>query len=415
MDQNRFEDRGRIGSGGMGVVHEFFDREMLRPVAVKQAHASLDPELLARFVEEAQIMGQLDHPNIVPVHDIERDPSGRPTRFIMKLVTGTTLEKVVEAEKEAPLSGQRLEEALRVFLKICDAVSFAHSRGVIHQDLNPRNVMVGSHGQVYVMDWGLAVIRAQNDRRKPAVVTHRLPDRLDLSGSLGGTLAFMAPEQAYGRTKTIDARTDVFGLGGILYHFLTLRPPHAGDVPAEVLERAKTGRVPPPGDLVEERRLPAGLCRIAMKALAADPAGRYQTVDEMRVDVEGFLRGGGWFQTVTFPRGTLIIREGERGDVAYIITEGRCEIYRVAGGEKIPLRRVGPGEVFGEVGLVTPSPRTATVEAMTDVTALLVTRNALEQEISRNTWMRAFIEAAVERFVELDRPGTSGLAGRPPA
>ncbi|HYR95095.1 MAG TPA: protein kinase [Candidatus Binatus sp.] len=402
MEKDRFEDQGEIGRGGMGVVHKVFDREMLRHVALKEADPALDPELLARFVEEAQIMGQLEHANIVPVHDIERDARGRPVRFIMKLIDGRTLEEIVEAEKEAPLSGERLEEALRIFLKVCDAVSFAHSRGVIHQDLNPRNVMVGSHGQVYVMDWGLAVLRGRSATR--SVTTHRVPDRFDLSGSLGGTLAFMAPEQAYGRTSAVDERTDVFGLGGILYHFLTLRPPYAGNVVDDVLALAKAGRVPPPADVVRERQLPAGLCRIAMKALAAEPADRYQTVDEVRVEVEAFLRGGGWFQTVTFPRGTLILREGERGEVAYIITEGRCEIYRVAGGAKVPLRRVGPGEVFGEVGLVTPSPRTATVEATTDVTALLVTRSALEQEVRRNGWMRALIEAAVERFVEVDRP-----------
>jgi serine/threonine-protein kinase len=332
------------------------------------------------------------------VHDVVRDAQGIPSRFIMALVHGRTLADILDGEKDAPVSGARLEELLGVFLKVCDAISFAHSRGVVHQDLNPRNVMVGSHGRVYVMDWGLAVLRGRGER---AVVTGRRPDRFDVSGSLGGTPAYMAPEQAAGRTGAIDARTDVFGLGGILYHFLTLRPPYAE---GDVLERARAGRIAAPGDLVDRRRLPAGLCRIAMKALAAAPADRYQTVDELRLEVEAFLRGGGWFETVVFPKGTLIVREGEHGEVAYIVTEGECQIYRMVGGEKILLRRVGPGEVFGEVGLVTPSPRTAVVEATTDVTALLVTRSALEHEVSRNTWMRALIEAAVQRFVELDRP-----------
>jgi serine/threonine protein kinase len=407
MEKERFDIEGEIARGGMGVVWQVFDREILRHVAVKEVHPSSDGELLARFVEEARIMGQLDHPNIVPVHDVVRDARGVPTRFVMTLVQGRTLADLLEREKDAPVSGERLEELLRVFLKVCDAIAFAHSRGVIHQDLNPRNVMVGSHGRVYVMDWGLAVVRGRGERAEDAVVSERRPDRFDVSGSLGGTPAYMAPEQARGHRSAVDARTDVFGLGGILYHFLTLRPPYpAGDV----LEMAKAGRVPPPADLVEERRLPAGLCRIAMKALAAEPADRYQTVDRLRLEVEAFLRGGGWFQTVVFPKGTLIVREGERGEVAYIITAGECEIYRGAGGETVALRRVGPGEVFGEIGLLTDLPRTATVEAATDVTALLVTRGALEQEVSRNTWMRAFVQAAVERFVELDRPRMRGGA-----
>jgi serine/threonine-protein kinase len=403
METDRFEIEAEIARGGMGVVWKAIDREILRHVAVKEVDPRDDDELLARFVEEARIMGQLDHPNIVPVHDIVRDARGRPTRFIMALVDGRTLAEILDGETEPPVSGERLEELLRVFLAVCDAISFAHSRGVVHQDVNPRNVMVGSHGRVYVMDWGLAVVQGAGR----GVTSGRAPDRFDVSGSLGGTPAYMAPEQAAGRTAAVDARTDVFGLGGILYHLLTLRPPYVAASAGDVLELARAGRVAPPAALVEERRLPAGLSRIAMKALAADPADRYQTVDEMRRDVEGFLRGGGWFQTVEFSKGTLVVREGEHGEVAFIVTRGECEVYRIVDGKKVVLRRVGPGEVFGEVGLVTPSPRTAVVEAVTDVSALLVTRAALEQELSRSGWMRALVEAAVARFVELDRPGAT--------
>ncbi len=399
MEKDRFEDEGTIGVGARGAVHRVFDREILRRVAVKQMHEPADAELTARFVEEAQVMGQLDHPNIVPVHDLLRDARGRPTRFIMTLVSGRTLDEILDEEREAPVAGERLEELLRVFLKVCDAVSFAHSRGVIHRDLTPQNVMVASHGRVYVMDWGFALLRGRGEH---VVATGHRPDRFDAPGSVIGTPAYMAPEQASGRTDAIDARTDVFGLGGILYRLLTLTPPYPG---GDVLSLARAGRVAAPGTLVDERRLPTGLCRIAMKALAAAPADRYPTVDELARDVETFLRGGGWFPAAAFPKGTLIIREGERGDVGYIVTEGRCEIYRTEAGRRIPLRQVGPGEIFGEVGVVTASPRTATVEAMTDVTALVVTRGALEHEASRSTWMRALIEAAVERFVELDRPG----------
>src|SRR5689334_2229561 len=246
MENDRFRIEGEINRGGMGVVWKAMDGDVLRHVAVKAMHPSDDEELLARFVEEARIMGQLDHPNIVPVHDILRDERGRPTRFIMALVDGRTLAEILDEEREAPVSGERLEELLRVFLKVADAIAFAHSRGVVHQDVTPRNVMVASHGRVYVMDWGLAVVRG----RERGVTTRRAPDRFDVSGALGGTPAYMAPEQARGQRRAVDPRTDVFGLGGILYHLLTLRPPWVAATPGEVVERAKAGVVTPPRELV---------------------------------------------------------------------------------------------------------------------------------------------------------------------
>ena len=145
------------------------------------------------------------------------------------------------------------------------------------------------------------------------------------------------------------------------------------------------------------------LCRIAMRALAADPAERYPDVEALRVAVEEFRRGGGWFATVRFDAGHVIVCEGEPGTDAYIVTEGRCVIYRGSRDAGVALREVGPGEVFGEVSLVTGAVRTATVEAATEVTALLVTQEALEQELAGNSWMRAFIRTGVERFAELDR------------
>ena len=146
-----------------------------------------------------------------------------------------------------------------------------------------------------------------------------------------------------------------------------------------------------------------------MKALAADPGERHPSVETLRGEIEAFLRGGGWFDAVTYPRGTLILRDGEPGVTAYIVVSGTCEIYRVVDGQRQRLRTVGPGEVFGEVAFFTDSGRTANVEATTDVSVLVVTRAALERELEQSSWMRAFVTAAVERFAELDR--TSG-AGR---
>ncbi|MGH7895218.1 MAG: cyclic nucleotide-binding domain-containing protein, partial [Candidatus Binatia bacterium] len=212
-----------------------------------------------------------------------------------------------------------------------------------------------------------------------------------------------APEQAWGRIAEIDVRTDVFGLGGILYEILTLQPPYASTRPLDLLRAARSGQVRPPATVVTERVLPAGLCDITMRALARDPADRYQKVRELREAIEAFVRGGGWFATQRFVRGAMIIREGEPGDVAYLLTAGRCEVFRMVDGARHVLRVVGPGEVVGEVALVTRAPRNAHVEAMTDVTALVITRPALDEELARASWMRVFVDAAVHRFASLDQ------------
>ena len=238
-----------------------------------------------------------------------------------------------------------------------------------------------------------------------------LPSLAFAQGALTGTLAYIAPEQANGEAGRVDARTDVFGLGGLLYEVITLRPPYVADDVFHLLQDARNGRVPHPTSVAQGRALPARLCDITMRALAANPADRYQTVRALREDVEAFVREGGWFPTQSFRHGATLMREGEVSDVAYLVTAGECEVFKMVEGERRVLRRVGPGELVGEIALVTRAPRSATVEAMTDVTALVVTRAALDQELARASWVRVLIDTAVRRFAALDgerftpRPG----------
>jgi serine/threonine-protein kinase len=419
----RFEDRGEIARGGMSTVRRVFDNLVLREVAMKVLEPSRDFDDLARFVEEAQITGQLDHPNIVPVHDIEMDEQGLPTRFTMKLVRGETLRDMLAKLGPPPLSGVQLEQLVQVFLRVCDAVAFAHSRGVIHRDLKPSNIMVGTHGQVYVMDWGIAMLREGprpgESMRAPRI--RRAGDTLpELLGSLTGTPQYMAPEQARGEIAQIDERTDIYALGGILYQMLTQRAPHESESVEESLRLARRGTVIAPAEAIEDASLPPFLCRIASKALAPSPSDRYQSVDELKRDVEAFLRGGGWFAQQFFAAGTTIVREGDLADAAYIITQGRCQLFKLTDsdtGEEREQRLIcelGPGDVFGETAIFTSSTRTATIIAGTDVMALVVTRAALERELDRHDWLRAFVRAVAERFVDLDRQLSKRPSQPPP-
>lgn len=376
----------------MSIVRRVFDAEIGREVAIKSLLDAGDPSTAVALVDEARTVGGLEHPNVVPVYDLLRDdPDGRP-RLVMRAIDARTLAAALAEETEAPILGLRLEHLLHVFLKVCDAVAFAHSRGVLHCDINPRNVMVGTHGQVYLVDWGLALTSANRPSEDSPAGGH----------AIRGTPAYMAPEQVTAGAAKLDERTDVYGLGAILYEFLTLRPPHAAPTAWEALQLAARA-VRPPEDVLPDRMIPAALSGIAMRALALEPSARYPTVEALRGDVETFLRTGGWFAARRFPAGASILREGDPSDVAYIVTAGRCTVSRPSpGGGRTLLRTVGPGEIFGEVGLVSGTPRLADVHAETDVSTLVVTRDALERELARSTWVRAFIQAAVARFAELD-------------
>ena len=398
--RSRYEDLGELARGGMSTIRLVFDRVVRRRVAMKVHDPDRDPTGLGHFIEEARITGQLDHPNIIPVHDVQHDEAGLPTRFTMKLVEGETLTDILERRGRAPLQGLELERLLNILIKVCDAISFAHSRNVIHCDLKPSNVLVGSHGQVYVTDWGVALRREQplgpgeSDR----------PTKPYGEAVFSGTPAYMAPEQAWGRREEIDERTDVYGLGGMLYAILTVKPPHDGGSPEADLDLARRGVVRMPEDVVKNRPLPPGLCRIAMRALEASPADRYPNVETLKLEIEGFMRGGGWFETVRFPKGALVLREGDTPDAAYILVEGECELlHSRSHGEQRFVRLLGPGEVFGETSIFGSSTRTASIAAHSDVVLMRVTRAALERELERTAWLKAFVEALAQRFIELDR------------
>lgn len=415
----RLVDEGEIGRGGMASVHRAFDKTLMRRVAMK----ILDPRRVVkesqrnRFIEEAQITGQLDHPNIPPVHEFGVDEEGTHY-FTMKLVRGKTLDDILAEPTFSATNEKELFRVLQIFVKVCQAISFAHSRGVIHCDLKPSNVMVGSHGQVYVMDWGIARLVGRSRpsgadetwvqvRSAPEVHRESLDEASDSSqAKIMGTLQYMSPEQAQGRTDEIDERTDVFCLGAMLYKILTGRAPYAGKKQMEMFMAAARAEFATPQNAVSGVTLPERLCQIAMKAMSRDPADRYQNVDELQEDVEAFMRGDGRFLVMGFEEGELIIREGETGDAAYVVVNGRCRVFKTIDGEKRIIREMGPGSVFGETAVLTSQPRSASVEAIEPCNVLVVTRDSLEREIGQSLWMGQFLKALAERFRDVDAVAT---------
>ncbi|MDH5670926.1 MAG: protein kinase [Myxococcales bacterium] len=387
----RYVLHGQLGRGGMSIVYSVYDRVMERDVAMKVFDRVSRPDRLRRFLAEARITGRLDHPNIVPVYDVQADDGALPTRFTMKRVEGETLEEALYRLGESRLSARSLEWLLGIFIKVCDAVAFAHGRSVVHCDLKPSNIMIGEHGQVYVMDWGVAV-----DRSAEALSGEGARE------APGGTPAFMAPEQVRGTVAQIDERTDVYGLGALLYAILTVLPPHDGKDAREDEELAAKGIVPRPEVAVPNSELPPGLCHITMRALAADPTERYESVSEIKEAVQDFQRGGGWFETVRFEAGEAIVREGELPDAAYIMLSGRCEVFRERDGQRHVMNEFVTGNVFGEISIFGGSRRTASVSAATETTVLKVTREALGHELERTAWLKAFVESLAERFIDVE-------------
>jgi serine/threonine protein kinase len=252
---SRYELLGEIGSGGMGVVYLGLDKELGRRVALKVLRI-LDAggQAAQRMADEARVLARLEHPGIVPVHDLGTLPDGR-IFYAMKFVAGTRLDRY--AQGEAPLA-----DRLRVFLRICETVSFAHSQDVIHRDLKPANIMVGPYGEVLVLDWGVAKIAGLANESLLAV----------------GTPGYMAPEQAAGNVDQVDARSDIYALGKTLEGLLATRG----------------------------SQIPKRLQAIWKKAASADRATRYATVPDLAREIERFQSG----EPVLAYRETIVERLG---------------------------------------------------------------------------------------------------------
>jgi len=274
----QFKLHGILGSGGMGVVYHATQYGLDRQVAFKKLHANSGHEYAQILLQEAMVTGALDHPNIVPVHAVGLDADGRPA-FVMKEVDGVEWKRVIQspgAYQELFEDLDPIEFHIRVLMRICTAVQFAHERGVIHRDIKPENVLLGRFDEIYLMDWGLAA--AIDDR-----MTNRAPLASECRDVLG-TPAYMAPEMARPRDGTIGVLSDVYLLGATLFHALVGRPPHDAETLALVLRNTQTKVPPKIPETVDEV-----LAQICRRALAPDPTQRHQSVDELRRELGRYL------------------------------------------------------------------------------------------------------------------------------
>ncbi len=289
--------------GGLGQVSVALDKELDRPVALKEIqerHAD-EPLSRARFVQEAEITGKLEHPGIIPVYGLGHDLTGRPF-YAMRFIQGDSLKEAIAAfhgdeglKKDPVARMSRLRELLRRFTDVCNAIAYAHSRGVLHRDLKPGNIMLGPYGETLVVDWGLAKpvgAELSGDGSSPMEGPIRLseqsgPRAETVAGSPVGTPAYASPEQVSGAWHRLGPASDVYGLGATLYALLTGRAPVEAHDLDEVLRRVQRGEIPPPRSI--DPTIPAPLEAICRKAMATDPADRYDSARSLAKDVTRWL------------------------------------------------------------------------------------------------------------------------------
>jgi serine/threonine protein kinase/formylglycine-generating enzyme required for sulfatase activity len=322
---SRYKLLGEVGRGGMGAVIRVWDEDLRRTLAMKVvlgkedksargATPPVDSRTLGRFLEEAQITGQLDHPGIVPVHELGLGSDGQ-VYFTMRLVKGEDL-RAIYGHVESGHEEWNTTRALSVMLKVCEAMAYAHSKGVIHRDLKPANIMVGKYGEVYVMDWGLARVAGQKDLHdlrlkdqlqpgtSQSVRTERREERAEspdsplvtMDGDVMGTPAYMPPEQARGELAQLGPHSDVYAVGAMLYHLLLVRYVEMPYVPRGA--RMSQHRVlmsviedAPKSIVSYDKTIPAPLVAIVEKAMSRDISRRYRDMEALSKDLRAYIEG----------------------------------------------------------------------------------------------------------------------------
>ncbi len=408
----RYSVERELGRGAMGVIHIAVDRDLNRVTAMKV----ITPQIIDMekrfnaFVTEARLTAQLEHPNIVPIHHIGMNQDTGLPFYTMKLVEGEPLHEIIDKiDDEIPEYIQKYDRhmLLDIFRSVCHAVAYAHSKGVIHRDIKPENIMVGQFGEVLLMDWGLA--KTLDSEAGHSADSHfygqQSPDQdgmKTLDGTIKGSPAYIAPEQAFGDVDEVDFKTDIFLLGSTLYHMFTHCPPYEAEDIMEIISKAETCDFPPPRNRNPKCLIPLALERIILKAMAPLKENRYANAEALIEDIGAFITGRRVSGRKVFSPGQDLIRAGERTKESYVIFNGQVEVHREVNGKRITVATVGPGEIIGEMAGITETASSADVTALETTDTLVITHELMKEELQKlPPWLEHIIFSMTKRVRSL--------------
>ncbi len=404
---NRYRELKQLGEGGLAVVSACFDAYLGRVVALKELkEANLENSFLVKsFVNEARMVGYLDHPGVVSVFDTFVLDKGRVC-YTMTMVEGESLAKMLDTDSMFR-QGPRIPmvQALEVFTKIVEAMAHVHDRGVLHLDLKPENIMVGRHGEVFIMDWGNARLfntePYQEYLRKFAGDIKVEPVDPERRNVVMGTPLYMSPEQTNTPRDLLTPGSDIFSAGAVFYEMLTGRRAFHSETSEEAMDKVRTLVPPQVHDLNPE--VPVRLSQICAKMLEKKVYDRYRSFDEVLTDLSRLRDSGQEFATRTYEAGEVIFREGDPGEYAFSIVSGRVEIAAGGTGDRKVLASLGPGEIVGELAIFTDHPRTASATALESTTIRIMSAAAVKAEMEKlRPWVGAMIRILSERFIGLN-------------
>ncbi len=401
-NSERYVELSLAGEGGTSAVFKAYDRELDRQVALKRVKdtRTMEQELTELVGQEARLLAALEHPNIVPVHDSGIDAEGRRF-YTMKLLAGQRLSDRLASNPPAHRAPGELLSCLRIVIAVCDALDFAHARDILHLDVKSENVMVGDHGEVHLIDWGISKMARQPDRG-PHAHAHLAEYRRHRTEPLPCTPSFASPEQAEGRADKISCRTDVFGVGALLFEIATGSPPFEAPSANEALVAASCCEFE--DRLDRAPALPAWLRQIIVRAMAREPEHRYQSVKDLKKDLQAFVDNVWKLNRCAYAEGDIVIRQDEPATTVFLIIAGRCDVVRTTmSGQEKQLAILGPGDVFGELALVPEGRRTAMVRALDAVEVAVLDREKLQRDLAGNLWLGRLLPTLVNRVLDKDR------------
>ncbi|MCP4403010.1 MAG: cyclic nucleotide-binding domain-containing protein [bacterium] len=385
-----------ISQGGIGTVFKVQEQDLIdRALAMKVLSPDRKYQLksIASLVKEAKITGFLEHPNIIPLHEFGLL---RETGFFftMKLVHGETLGDILtglKRRKSEYLKTYHSYVLLNIFRKVCDAVSYAHSMGVLHLDIKPHNIIVGQYGEVFLTDWGAARVIGNPDGEEDPVkqrfwkeMTSTHEESFQQKDGIQGTVPFMSPEQAKGELYLLDERSDIFLLGATLYTMFALSFPYVGKSTLEVLQKAQRRKLTPPDKRNPIKQIPEEISRVIMKAMEARQDERYGSVAELAEEIDRLLAGK-WVPYVTrqFKSGDKILQQGEAGNEAYLVLNGSVLVTRKMSDMNVVLGTYQAGEIIGEMSLLSKEPRSATIHALDKTTVAVLTKQMFSEHLKK--------------------------------